>query len=295
MTIPKRLLITGATGFVGQSLVPYLRDKGYDLHLVGRAEIGAIDGQTDWQKHLPGIDAVIHLAGRAHVMQETHANPIDLYRRVNRDGTVNLAKQAQAAGVDRFVFMSSVKVMGERSDHALTSEDRPAPVDPYGISKLEAEDALDQLAQSMDVVSLRPPLVYGPGVKGNFQTLLKIVDKGLPLPLGAIRNRRSLIYVGNLASAIEAALTCPPGRYLPSDSHDLSTTELIRLIADCMGRKLLLAPVPPALLQIAGRSAMIQRLVDSLTVDGRIPGWQPPHPPKEGIAATVNWFGQSRD
>lgn len=294
MSAPKRLLITGATGFVGQCLVPYLQDRGYDLRLVGRREVGDFDGNTDWSMHLNGVDAVIHLAGRAHVMQETQANPIDIYRQVNRDGTLRLARQAQDAGIGRFVFMSSVKVMGERSGHPLSGRDTPAPCDPYGISKHEAEIALADLGSAMDVVSLRPPMVYGPGVKGNFLTLLKAVRKGLPLPLGAVHNKRSMIYVGNLAAAVEAALTCPAGSYLPSDGQDLSTAGLIRLIADSMGKKPCLPPVPIACLRLAGRltgrSGMIQRLTDSLQVDGKIPGWQPPYTPQQGIADTVNWY-----
>lgn len=294
MTPPKKLLITGATGFVGQFLVPYLEERGYDLTLPGRAEIGTIDGETDWHPHLQNVDAVIHLAGRAHVMQETHGNPIDLYREVNRDGTANLARQAQEAGVSRFVFMSSVKVMGERSDRPLTARDKPAPCDPYGVSKAEAETALAEFRDRMDVVCLRPPLVYGPGVKGNFLTLLKTIRKGLPLPLGAVHNRRSMIYAGNLASAVEQALSCPAGVYFPSDGTDLSTTGLIHLIGDSMGKKPFLLPVPVPFLKLAGRvtgrQAMIQRLTDDLQVDGALPSWQPPYVPQEGVASTVNWF-----
>lgn len=298
MSPPTTLLVTGATGFVGRHLLPFLQDRGYAVRPVGREQIGSICETTDWRPFLNGVDAVIHLAGRAHVMRETEINQLDIYRKVNRDGTIALARQAREAGVGRFVFMSSVKVMGECSGRPLTMQDQPAPCDPYGVSKAEAEEALTNVCGPMQVVSLRPPLVYGPHVKGNFLTLLKIVEKGWPLPLGAVRNRRSMIYIGNLAAAIEAALTCAPGHYLPSDGVDLSTADLIRAIGAAMNKQPKLIPVPVPLLHLAGlmtgKSAMVQRLSESLTVDGHIPGWKPPFSINEGLSDTVQWFNQPR-
>ena len=225
----RKILVTGGTGFVGQNLIPALAALGHTVISPSRADLGSIDGNTDWSAYLDDIDTVIHLAGRAHVMKESAANPIDLYRAVNLHGTDNLARQAADASVRRFIFISSVKVMGEASSRPLSAADTPAPVDPYGVSKAEAEEALLKYAGRLEIVSLRPPLVYGPGVKGNFIALLKLTARGYPLPLGAIRNRRSMIYVKNLVSAIIHSINCETGTYLPSDGQDLSTPDLFRL------------------------------------------------------------------
>jgi UDP-glucose 4-epimerase len=215
----------------------------------------------------------------------------------NHLATARLAAQAEAAGVRRFVFLSSIKVHGDSSDRALGPGDAPAPADAYGRSKLAAERALAEAANAMSVVVLRPPLVYGPGVKGNFRTMMNAIRRGWPLPLGAIENRRSLIYVGNLADAIRAALDAPPGLYLPSDRDDVSTPELIRRTAAALHCPARLLPVPPALLHalagIAGKTAAIERLTGSLTVDGALPGWTPPYTMAAGLAATADRFGAS--
>ncbi|WP_115937404.1 NAD-dependent epimerase/dehydratase family protein [Aestuariispira insulae] len=289
-----KVLLTGSTGFVGKHLVPDLQAAGYTVIQPTRVEIGEIDGNTDWHPYLDDIDTVIHLANRAHVMNETSENPIDIYREVNLHGTENLARQAAEKGARRFIYLSSVKTMGEESQHPLSADDELAPCDPYGVSKAEAEEALLRYAGRMEIVILRPPLVYGPQVKGNFIALLRLLTRGLPLPVGAIKNRRSMIYVKNLTHAISHAIHCLPGIYLPSDQHDLSTPELFRLTAKALGYPARLLPVPVAALKMAGRlsgrSNMIQRLTESLTVDGKIPGWMPIYSPEEGLKETADWY-----
>jgi nucleoside-diphosphate-sugar epimerase len=298
MTAPdapsRTVLVTGAGGFVGQALLPCLRAAGWRVHTAGRAAVGDIGPSTDWRPFLDGANAVVHLAARVHVMRDEADDPETEFDWVNHRGTARLAEQAVEKGIRRFVFLSSVKVHGDASDHALTGDDPPAPNDAYGRSKLAAERALAALAGPMQVTVLRPPLVYGPGVKGNFLTMLKAVDRGWPLPLAAIENRRSLIYAGNLADAIRTALDTPAGTYLPSDRDDVSTPALIRRLAAAMDRRARLFPVPPALLRalagVAGKAAAVERLTGSLTVDGAMPGWQPPFGMSDGLAATAAWY-----
>lgn len=287
-------LVTGANGFVGRALVPHLESAGWAVRPATRADVGAIGPDTDWRPLLEGIDAVVHLAARVHVMRDRAAEPEREFDMTNHQATARLAAQADAAGVRRFVFLSSIKVHGDVSDRALGAADTPRPTDAYGRSKLAAERALADAAKSMSVVVLRPPLVYGPGVKGNFRAMMEAIRRGWPLPLGAIGNRRSLIYVGNLADAIRAALDAPPGTYLPSDRDDVSTPELIRRTAAALHRPARLVPVPPrilrALARLAGKTAAIERLLGSLTVDGALPGWDPPFTMEEGLAATAERF-----
>lgn len=288
------VLVTGATGFVGRALCPALSEAGWTARPAGRAETGDIGPETDWRPLLSGVAAVIHLAAHVHAMRRDPADSAAQHDRINRAGTVRLAEQAAAAGVRRFVLLSSVKVHGDRSDRPLTAADPPAPTDDYGRSKAAAEAALQGHADRMETVILRPPLVYGPGVRGNFLSLTRLVDRGWPLPLANIDNRRSLIYLGNLASAICAALDANTGVYLPSDRDDLSTPDLIRRLAAALGRPARLFPAPPVLLRVAagavGRAAAIDRLCGSLTVDGRLPGWQPMHGVTDGLAATADWY-----
>jgi len=291
----KTILVTGATGFIGQQLVPYLQNKGHRVIAPTRDEIGDIGPNTDWTSQLKGIDTVIHLAGRAHVMREDATDPLSLYRTVNSLGTATLAEQAQKRGVKRFIFASSVKVMGESSEHPLSAAlDTPAPSDPYGQSKLEGEDALKQIAKDMQIVILRLPLVYGPGVKGNFINLLKLLQKNIPLPFGAIHNKRSMIYAANLISAIDASLTVKAGIYFPSDQDDLSTPDLIRILTSALNFSPKLLPIPPIILRLigllTGKGAMIQRLTGSLRVDGKVGDWVPPYSAKEGLISIANWF-----
>lgn len=292
------VLVTGATGFLGQALCPLLTAHGVPVRPAGRSETGDIGPDTDWRRLLDGVDTVIHLAARAHVMRDRAADPLAAFQRVNTAATAALARAATDAGVKRFIFVSTVKVLGETSDHALTAGDPAVPQDPYAVSKWQAEQALEKHAGAFDLVILRPPLVYGPGVRGNFLTLLRAIDRGWPLPLGGIDNRRSLIHLGNLADAIRAALTVAPGVYLPSDREDLSTPELIRRLAAALARPGRLIAVPPGLLRagakIAGRTAALDRLAGSLTVDGALPGWAPPHTLAEGFAETAHWYRQTR-
>jgi nucleoside-diphosphate-sugar epimerase len=297
--------VTGAGGFVGRALVPALERAGLGVRTAGRAELGAVGPDTKWREALAGIDAVVHLAARVHVMKEDAAAAEAEYDRVNHLGTVRLAEAAAQAGVRRLVFLSSVKVNGEATgEKAFAPEDTPAPVDAYGRSKLAAERALAEIAAAgrLEAITLRPPLVYGPGVKANFLALLRLCAAPWPLPFGAVDNRRSLVFVGNLADAIVTCLGAetptPFATYLVRDDEDLSTAALIRRIRAAMGRPAGLVGVPPRLLDSAlralGRGALADRLLSSLQVDDRAFRrdfrWRPPFVSREALAETVSWY-----
>jgi nucleoside-diphosphate-sugar epimerase len=310
--------VTGAGGFVGEPLVAALGADGrfavracfrslpeHPPRLAAAFEVGDMAEGNRWGPALAGADVVVHTAGRAHVMAETAADPLAEFRRVNVMGTLNLARAAASAGVKRLVLLSSIKVNGEATpiDRPFTAEDPPQPQDAYGISRREAEDGLRALADEtgLEVTILRLPLVYGPGVKGNLERLLRLVARGAPLPLGRVRNRRSLIGLDNLISAIAACVTnevAANRTYLLSDQEDLSTPALVRLIAAAMGRRARLLPVPVLLLRAAaalsGRGAEVGRLVGSLAVDSspisKELGWRPLVPPAQGIAAMAQAF-----
>lgn len=306
------ILVTGASGFVGRHVCDRLEREGSRVRKVLRPGHPLREGQdigiedigptTDWAQALAGCDAVVHLAARVHVFQPG-AGPAE-YFRVNVEGSERLARSAAAAGVRRFVFLSSVKVNGESTDGRPFSEnDVPAPTDAYAASKLEAEVRLRQIAvdTGVEIVILRPPLVYGAGVKANFLSLLRAVDAGIPMPLAAVENRRSLLYVGNLASAIETCLhhpAAPGSTYLVADDDDVSTPELVRRISAALGRRPRLFPLPVSLLEAAaallGRQAQAQRLTRSLQLDlTRIKselGWRPPLSMQQGLMATAAWF-----
>lgn len=313
----QNVLVTGATGFVGRPLCEQLLLKAFcvrgsiwsaepliDLPVdVQAAAIESIGPDTDWSTALSGIDIVIHLAARVHVMDETSGDPLTSYRLVNVAGTEKLARQAAAAGVRRLVFLSSVKVHGEESAVPYSEENQPAPQDPYGVSKLEAENILHKIAAEtgLEVVIIRPPLVYGPGVKANFLNLLKIVERGLPLPLAGISNARSLIYLGNLIDAIITCATHPQAAgqtFLVSDGEDVSTPQLVRKVATALDRPACLISFPPLLMRLAGKltgkSMAVDRLLGSLVVDSgkirRVLGWQPPYTMAEGVALTAMWY-----
>jgi nucleoside-diphosphate-sugar epimerase len=263
-----------------------------------------IGPDTDWFEAVSGMDAVVHLAARVHVLQDKDADVLERYRRINTAGTLSLALASAQARVSRFIFMSTVKVHGERTGATPFSEsDMPCPADPYAISKLEAESGLDKVARDtgLQVVSLRPPLIYGPGVKGNFLRLMALVRHRIPLPLASIKNSRSLLGVGNLISAVEAALNAPEpisGAYLVSDEYDLSTPDLIKLISAAMGIKPLMFGCPPGLLRasghIVGREGETGRMLESLRVDCSLVkqklGWRPSIGVDAGIAAAVQAY-----
>jgi nucleoside-diphosphate-sugar epimerase len=269
------------------------------------AVVGNIDRDTDWRDALQDIDVVIHLAARVHVMKESSADPLSEFIKVNLNGTENLARQAARAGVKRLVYVSSIKVNGEETlgGHSYTELDTPAPQDPYGISKWQAEQALLRIAQEtgLEIVIVRPPLVYGPGVKGNFVSLLAAIDKGIPLPLGGAHNARSLVYVGNLADALIACAAHPAAAgqtYLVRDGADVSTVALIDKIARKLGVRSRSFYCPPALLRITGvllrRSDQIDRLFGSLRVNDeklrRELSWTPPYTLEQGLHETADWY-----
>jgi len=293
-----RVLVTGANGFVGSALTKRLLTAGNEVSAVTRREIGDLNAHTQWGNHLEGVDAIVHLAARVHVMRNTESNPLPIYRRVNRDGTMQLARSAIAKGIRRFVFISSIKVNGNRSEKPLDAASPTNPGDPYGVSKLEAEQELAELSRDLDLVTLRPPLVYGPNVKGNFIRLIKLVDLGIPLPLASVQNRRSLIGLTNLTDAICWSLKAPTGLYFPSDKQDQSTADLIRAIARALEKPARLFPIAPQLLALAGhltgKSDLTERLLSTLTSDGLLPGWSPQKSFKSGLHETVRWYKDSK-
>jgi len=303
----RKLVVTGASGFVGRTLASLLQSNGDSVLGVCRSagELGfpattlPSFGDTDALKQpLSDAEVVIHCAARVHVMQDKVTDPLSVFREVNRDLTLKLARLAADNGVKRFVFLSSVKVNGEStsSSRPFRPDDTPAPEDPYGISKLEAEQGLQQIAleTGMEVVIIRPPLVYGPGVKGNFASMIKLVEKGLPLPFGAIDNRRSLVGLDNLVDLIITCIDHPNAAnqvFLVSDGEDLSTSGLLRRVAEAMGKPSRLISVPAVLLQLGatvlGKKAVGQRLLGSLQVDisstrERL-DWTPPVSVVEGL------------
>ena len=306
------VLVTGANGFIGSALCVALQAAGIGVRRALREAlpgvpdvfpIGEIGPGTDWSAALAGIPCVVHLAARTHVLQETAADPLAEYRRVNVEGTRRLAQQAARAGVRRLVFLSSIKVNGESAGRPITEDDPPHPEDAYGISKWEAEQALHRVSAEtgLEVVILRPPLVYGPGVKGNFRRLLDVVARGWPLPLASIRNRRSLIYVGNLADAIVAAIATPQAAgktWLASDGEDVSTPDLVREIGRALGKDAWLFPCPVGLLKaaaaLAGKGPEAARLAASLQLDcSRIRRellWRTPYSLSEGLQETARWY-----
>lgn len=305
-----KVLLTGATGFVGSRLALCLSESS-DKELTcairrstqripGAREIvvSDLDSRTNWFAALQEQEVVVHVAARAHVMHEESVDPLVEYRRVNVHGTLNLAQQAASAGVRRFIYLSSIKVNGESTplDQPFSAEDDPSPEDAYGVSKMEAEQGLKELCHEtgMELVIIRPPLVYGPGVKGNFASMIKLVGKGLPLPLGSVHNKRSLVALDNLVDLIATCIDHPGAAnqvFLVSDGHDLSTTELLKGVGAAMGKPARLVPVPPSLLMLTasvlGRKAVAQRLLGSLQVDisraRDVLGWQPPVTVEEGL------------
>ena len=267
-----------------------------------------IHPHTDWRATLQGVDVLVHLAARVHQLGDSAENPLQAYRTINTDGTLNMAEQAAQAGIKRFVFLSTAKIWGEQSGDRPFDETTPArPEDPYGISKWEAELGLQRIAQKtgMQYVALRPPLVYGPGVKANFLRLMKWVDRGYPLPFGAINNKRSLIGLGNLVDAIAICAVHPKAAnqtFGIADGDALSTSELIRQIALQLDRPARLIPVPAQVLRLVatciGKEAEINRLTGNFELDpvhlARQLIWRPPYSLKSGLAQTVAWYRSGR-
>lgn len=307
-----KVLITGGTGFVGQLLARTIQAQGHDVvRAVRQAQpdsvlISTVDGSTSWHEALQGCDSVVHLAARVHVMNDKSTDPLREFRRVNVEGTANLARQAAAAGVRRFVSLSSVKVNGEATQvgHPFAADDTPSPEDPYGISKHEAELVLRQIAKEtgMEVVIIRPPLVYGPGVKANFASMMRWLCRGIPLPLAAVtHNRRSLVALDNLVDLIVTCLNHPAAAnqtFLVSDGEDLSTAELLKRLGAAMGHPARLFYLPPVLLKlgalVSNKPGIYQRLCGSLQLDiaktRQLLGWTPPVPVDEGLRRAAEGF-----
>ena len=310
--LPK-VLITGSSGFVGQYLSQYL--QGNNVHVIDTYRklpatvtsdsqhfaVGSIDAHTQWQPALENVDVIIHLAARVHVMQETHTDPLSAFRAVNTEGTLNLAKQAVTAGVKRFVYLSTIKVNGEQTfEVPFNADDSSNPQDPYAVSKFEAEQQLMELGEKtgIEIVIIRPPLVYGPGVKGNFKRLIGLISKSIPLPFSRINNSRSLVSLQNLCSLINVCLTHPKAVkevFLVSDGDDLSTSELFERIALATGKKSRLFYLPEILLRLLffmlNRSSEYERLFGSLQVDisknNTILDWHPEVSVDIGISNAV--------
>jgi len=319
------IAITGASGFLGGYSAPWLAARGHRIVAVTRAagvaaapgievrRLPPAAGEEEWAAVFAGCEAVIHLAGRAHVMRESAGDPLAAYREANVETTRRALIGAALAGVGAFVYASSVKAMGEATTSPWNEDAPPAPVDPYGVSKLEAENLVreDGRRLALPTVSLRFPAMYGPGMRGNLLQLFAAVARGIPLPLGGLENRRSLLFAGNAAAALEvAARGC--GRagavYFVSDGEDVSTPDLVRAIARALERPARLLPVPPWLFRAAGRigdglasvlpcpitSTRVQRLMGSLQVDStrfrRDLGFEPPYTLAEGMRATAQWF-----
>ena len=316
-----KILVTGANGFIGTQLSKTLANSGHEVRITARSiaqnisttrELITCDLESaDNLDHLTtGCDAIVHLAGRAHVMSDDPATSESLYLSANVDVTKKLAQSASRTGVKRMILMSSVKVNGESTslDTPFTSQDAPNPQDPYGRSKTQAEQALWDVTSTSELkgIVIRPPLVYGPGVRANFASLIGIVNRGIPLPLGSIHNKRSFVSIDNLIDCIATALQSSNAAgqtFLVSDGNDLSTPELIRSIASALHKSPMLIPFPPALLKLAattaGKRGAYDRLCGSLTVDIALTkqnlSWIPPFTVQDSLQRTVDAFMKSKD
>lgn len=313
-----RVVLTGATGFVGRGLLERMSAlvnleliaavrrpvSGLPEHVTSHVLAG-LEEDIDWLKALGGAEVVVHSAARVHVLHEQTSDPLAEFRKVNVDGTLNLARQAAAAGVRRFIFISSIKVNGEGTPVSVPylADALPAPADPYGISKMEAEQGLRELAveTGMEVVIIRPVLVYGPGVKANFLNMMRWLHKGVPLPFGAIHNRRSLVALDNLVDLIVTCIDHPGAAnqtFLVSDGEDISTTELLRRMGVALDKPARLLPIPSWMLEagaaMLGKKALSQRLCGSLQVDisktRELLNWTPPLSVDEALRNTAKHF-----
>lgn len=317
-----KVLVTGATGFVGAPLIRFLSSQGHqvigavrstyacdDFFGVELKAVGDIHGTLNWMPYLAGVDVVVHLANRAHIMNESDPNPLAIYRSINTEGTLQLAHQAMGSGVKRFIFISSVKVNGESTlpGQKFSPVSETIPADPYGLSKYEAEQRLKELSlkTGMEIVIIRPPLIYGPGVKANFLRMMQWVEKGIPLPLGSITNQRSLLGIDNLLDFVWLCLTHPKAAnqtFLISDDHDVSTTELLKEIACAMHRSARLLPISQFFLEkgliLLGQANIAERLCASLQLDITLAktllSWNPPFSFKDQISKTVTAYSSER-
>lgn len=314
------ILVTGGTGFVGQHLIAKLYDSLHNVKAVVRkvpctqqssityTVIDDMTPVTDWSEVLQGIEIIIHLAARAHILRDTDPDPLKAFQLTNVDATLNLAKQAIDSGVKQFIFISSIGAMASLSDLPLQEMSICQPDTPYGVSKLRAEVKLTEMAKHtprMNVTILRPTLVYGPGNPGNMERLMRLIDRGLPIPLGAITNKRSLLFVENLVDGI---LQCVNNShafnqcFVICDGEDVSTPELITYLSQSLQQKNRLLSIPPNLLklvgQLTGKSDTIDRLTGSLIVDSskirQTLNWKPPYTFQEGIQKTCDWYLESR-
>ena len=305
-----KILVTGGTGFVGRTAVPTLQAAGHAVRLALRESsaaaavesvvVGDLGPATDWERALEGVDAVVHLAARVHVMRD-HAGSAEEFKRTNADGTLRLARAAADAGARRFVFVSTIKVNGESTTtQPFRADDEPHPCDDYGRSKLAAELGLREIP-GIEPVIIRPPLVHGPGAKGNLARFCRLARAGMPVPFGAIDNRRDLVGVGNLANLIERCVWHPAAKgevFLAADGEPLSTPELFRTIAEALGRPARMIHVPVALMRAVARplgfGAEFDRLTQSLEVDAAKTrqqlDWRPPVTARDGITAMARAF-----
>ncbi len=311
----KMILVTGPDGFVGTKVTQELSERNHFVRgaLWKRTAfdyeyesiiVGSINGSTDWARALKGIDTVVHLAARVHVMNDTSDDPLTAFREVNVEGTRQLADCAAVAGVQHFIFVSSIKVNGESTDEKpFTEKDTPNPEDPYSISKWEAEQLLREIEvrTGMSVTILRPPLIYGPGVKANFMKMIQFIEKGMPLPLGSVDNKRSLLGLGNFVDLICLCVEEEATKgetFVVSDGQDMSTAELIEKIGLALNKKPFLVSMPPALLRGLGRivrkQSMIKRLTGSLVIDSSkvrsMLNWQPPYSVEHELDRTAAWY-----
>lgn len=314
-----KVLVTGSTGFIGRHLVPKLLTSGFHVRVATRTssspfpgveivEVGDYLGTPDWNRTVAGVDAVVHLAARVHVMRDEAGDPLKEFQRMNVSVTRDLAEASIQEGVNRFVFLSSIKVNGESTepDRPFTVFDKPNPQDPYGVSKLEAEEALSEFSRAsrLAVTVIRPPLVYGPGVGGNFLRLMKLAGSGYPLPLASARNRRSMIFVDNLVDRIIEGLAARHVGIevaIAADSHPVSTNELVQTISRLRGKPNRLFSLPSGILRfgarIVGLESEYERLFGSLEVSiGSTESevWIPRISTAEGIAQTLHWFEESQ-
>ncbi len=312
-----KILLTGATGFVGSAILIKLLEFKYSPVIVRRSYLNdkysecdeiivdSIDSKADWKGHLSGVDVVIHCAARVHIMNDEEEDPLSEFREVNLKGTINLAKSAIKSGVKRFIFISSIKVGGESSEigNPLNEKTNNVPTDPYGLSKYEAEEELKKLSKKhgMEIVIIRPALVYGPGVKANFETMMEWLSKGIPIPLGATTNKRSLIALDNLVDFIFLCMEHPKAAnetFFISDDNDLSTTQLLRKLSNALGNHCFLIPIPSKLLSlvflVCGLKSFSVRLLDSLQVSTakakNLLDWTPKITVDEALKKTADFY-----